>query len=62
MSDDSTQEPTAPAAGDPEEIPLGQRLCDSPFILLALCAIVMFVFFTGWGVWEIFSLTEAPLP
>jgi hypothetical protein len=45
-----------------EPIPLGQRLLDSPFLLLAAGMIVMFVFFTGWGLVEIFSLKQAPLP
>ena len=44
------------------EIPLGQRLFDSPFLLLFACIVVMFVFFTGWGVLEIMSLEPAPLP
>lgn len=43
-------------------IPWGQRLCDSPFILLFLCIVIMFVFFTGWGLYEILSLETAPLP
>jgi hypothetical protein len=46
----------------PEEIPLAQRLFDSPFLLLAACLVVMFVFFTGWGLFEIFTLPPAPLP
>jgi len=49
-------------AEPPEPIPLGQRLLDSPFVLLIACIVVMFVFYTGWGLWEIASLTEAPLP
>jgi hypothetical protein len=53
-------EPTPPP---PEEsIPLGQRLFDSPFLLLAAGIIVMVVLYTGWGLWEILSLTPAPLP
>ena len=60
---DSTGAPQEPASGTPEEeIPLGQRLFDRPFLLLAACIVVMFVFYTGWGVWEMTSLTEAPLP
>jgi hypothetical protein len=55
--------PDEPASAQPEEeIPLGQRLCDRPFLLLAACMVIMFVFFTGWGLWEIASLSEAPLP
>jgi len=45
-----------------EEIPLGQRLADSPFILLALGLAVMFVFYTGWGLYEMMSLPPAQLP
>jgi len=52
-----------PAEGQGEgPIPLGQRLFERPFLLLALCIVVMFVFYTGWGVWEIMSLPPAPLP
>lgn len=45
-----------------EEVPLGQRLFDSPFLLLAACLVILLVFYTGWGLWEIFTLAEAPLP
>jgi hypothetical protein len=47
---------------DQEAIPLGQRLYDSPFLLLAAGIIIMVVFYTGWGVWEVLSLPPAPLP
>jgi hypothetical protein len=49
-----------PRAGEP--IPLGQRLFDRPYLLLVAAMVVMFVFYTGWGLLEIASLTEAPLP
>lgn len=52
--------PDVPPADDP--IPLGQRLFDSPFLLLIACIVIMFGFFTGWGVLEILSLQPAPLP
>ncbi len=55
MADDDRPSP------DPDP-PLGQRLFDSPFLLLFACLFVMFVFFTGWGIWEIMSLDPAPLP
>ena len=61
MSDDDTR-PAGSGEPAPEEIPLGQRLLDRPFLLLAAGMVVMFVFFTGWGLWEIFTLPEAPLP
>lgn len=54
------QRPAEGPGGEP--VPLGQRLFERPFLLLALCIVVMFVFFTGWGVWEIMSLPPAPLP
>lgn len=45
-----------------EDVPLGQRLFDSPFLLLAFGLLVMVIFFTLWGLWEIQSLPPAPLP
>lgn len=45
-----------------EEIPLGQRIADSPFLLLAAGLITMFVFYTIWGLYEIMSLPQAQLP
>jgi hypothetical protein len=55
-------DPRPPGEGAPEAIPLGQRLFDSPFLLLIVGIVVMVVFYTGWGLWEIASLTPAPLP
>jgi hypothetical protein len=53
----------APAGEDAgEPIPLGQRLYDRPFLLLIAGIVVMVVLYTGWGLWEIYSLTPAPLP
>jgi hypothetical protein len=45
-----------------ERVPLGQRLLDRPFLLLAASLVVMFVFYTGWGLLEIALLEEASLP
>lgn len=45
-----------------EEVPLGQTLFENPFLLLAAGILVMVVFYTGWGLWEILSLQPAPLP
>jgi hypothetical protein len=45
-----------------EEIPLGQRLFDRPFLLLGLGLVVMFTFYTGWGLYEILSLPQGTLP
>jgi hypothetical protein len=50
------------ADAPPEEIPLGQRFFDNIFLLLALGLLVMFVFFTGWGMYEIMTLPTATLP
>ena len=46
----------------PEKVPLGQRLFDNPFLLLLLGIVVMFGFYTIWGVIEMMSLTPSPLP
>jgi hypothetical protein len=45
-----------------EPIPLGQRLFDNMFLLLVLGLVVVFVVFTGWGMWEILTLPPATLP
>ena len=50
-------------ATDPaERPPLGQRLFDNVFLLLALGLIVMFVVYTGWGLWEIVTMPDSTLP
>jgi hypothetical protein len=45
-----------------EKIPLGQRIFDSPFLLLVAGIVVMFLFYTGWGLIELARLGDAPLP
>ena len=45
-----------------EPVPLGQRLLDRPFLLLLAGLIVMFGFYTIWGLYEILSLPAATLP
>ena len=45
-----------------EKVPLGQRLFDSPFLLLVAGIVVMAVFFTGWGLYEILALPKSALP
>jgi hypothetical protein len=52
---------TRPPAS-PDNIPLGQRLFDNVFLLLAAGLLIMFVFYTGWGLWEILSLPQGVLP
>jgi hypothetical protein len=49
-----TAEPEGP-------VPLGQRLFDNVFLLLGAGLVVMFLFYTGWGLWEILTLPAAPL-
>jgi hypothetical protein len=44
------------------DIPLGQRLFDNLYLLLAAGVIIVFILYTGWGLWEITSLPPAPLP
>lgn len=51
---------TAPRPAD--EPPLGQRLLDRPFLLLAAGMLVMILFYTAWGLWEILSLPAGELP
>jgi hypothetical protein len=46
----------------PEPIPLGQRLFDNMYLLLALGVLVMLVVFTAWGMWEIMSMPKGTLP
>lgn len=54
---------TSPQAPDPEDqVPLGQRLFDNVFLLLGAGLLIMFLFYTGWGLWEILSLPGATLP
>ena len=45
-----------------DKIPLGQRLYDNPFLLLIAGILVMVVFYTAWGLWEVLSLPQATLP
>ena len=52
--------PGAPdLAGQP---PLGQRLFDNVFLLLGAGLLIMLLFYTGWGLWEILSLPVGELP
>ena len=64
MNDPETggAKPPSRDEGPGEPIPLGQKLLDRPFLLLIAGMVVMFVFFTGWGLVEIASLEPAPLP
>ena len=52
---------TTPHSTD-QRAPLGQRLLDHPFLLLLAGLVVMFGFYTIWGLYEILSLPTATLP
>jgi hypothetical protein len=45
-----------------ETPPLLQRIYDNPFLLLVAGIVVVVVFYTAWGLWEILRLPPAPLP
>jgi hypothetical protein len=53
--------PPAPPDGD-QPIPLGQRLFDNVFLLLAAGIVIMLIVYTGWGLWEILTLPTSTLP
>lgn len=45
-----------------EDVPFGQKILDSPFLLLVAGVVVMFGCFTMWGVVEVMMLPQATLP
>ena len=45
-----------------EKEPWLQRLYDRPFVLLALGLVVMFAFYTIWGMLEIMNMPQSTLP
>ncbi|HEX6051184.1 MAG TPA: hypothetical protein VFZ21_18010 [Gemmatimonadaceae bacterium] len=48
---------------DPDESPpLGQRLYDNMFLLLALGIVIMLIVYTGWGLWEVVTMPKGTLP
>jgi hypothetical protein len=47
---------------DSSDPPLGQRLLDRPFLLLGAGLLVMFLFYTGWGLVEILLMPASALP
>ena len=50
------------SARESERAPIGQRLFDNMYLLLALGVLVMLVVFTAWGVWEIVTMPKGTLP
>jgi hypothetical protein len=55
-------DPSPDNGSDAARVPLGQRLFDNMYLLLALGLAVMFVVFTAWGMWEILSMPTGTLP
>ncbi len=51
-----------PKGAEPETPPLGQRLFDNMFLLLTLGLVIMFIVYTGWGLWELYAMPTATLP
>ena len=56
---DPSAHPEGPASETP---PLGQRLFDNMFLLLVLGLVIMFIVYTGWGLWELYAMPTATLP
>jgi hypothetical protein len=46
----------------PEPPPLGQRLYDNWFLLMAAGILIMAGIYTAWGLWEILTMPTATLP
>ena len=42
--------------------PVLQKFLESPFLLLFAGIVVMVVFYTAWGLFEVMSLPQATLP
>ena len=49
-------------AAPPPRPPLGQRLYDNVFLLLALGIVIMIAVYTGWGIWEVATMPQGTLP
>ncbi|MEJ2319318.1 MAG: hypothetical protein P8Y21_08225 [Gemmatimonadales bacterium] len=49
-------------SGSIGEVPFGQRLYDNAFFWLVAGIAVMAIVYTGWGLVEILTLPQAPLP
>lgn len=58
----TSEETRSNKSSEHDAIPLGQRLLDSPFLLLGAGLLTMFAFYTIWGMVEILSLPHATLP
>lgn len=58
----SSRSTTPPSPPPPERLPLGQRVFDNMYLLLALGLLVMLLVFTAWGMWEVLSMPKGTLP
>lgn len=58
----SSRSTTPPSPAPPERLPLGQRVFDNMYLLLALGLLVMLLVFTAWGMWEVLSMPKGTLP
>ena len=54
--------PSRPPDDPVERPPLGQRLFDNVFLLLAVGMLITPPLDAGWGMWEIMSMPQATLP
>jgi hypothetical protein len=55
-------DPTPNESSGAERPPIGQRLFDNMYLLLALGLLVMLIVFTAWGLWEILDMPTGTLP
>lgn len=45
-----------------EQVPLAQRLFDNWVLLMIAGIVIMAVIYTGWGLYEVFTMPQARLP
>jgi hypothetical protein len=45
-----------------EQVPLAQRLFDNWVLLMIAGIVIMAVIYTGWGLFEVFTMPQAQLP
>jgi hypothetical protein len=55
-------EPKRGTGPEEQAIPLGQRLYDNWPLLMVAGIAIMAVIYTGWGLWEVFTMPPATLP
>jgi hypothetical protein len=54
----SAREPDKPD----EPVPPMQKVFDNVYLLLVAGIIIMFVIYTGWGLWEVLTMPRSTLP